>query len=138
LVGFTVTVNPGGALITDLSLSMFGAGFVGTGVVTVAETYCLGDTFSDGCAHGTPGSLLTILDSSTSKLFDHASFAGVTEIDVMKDIELLGGTDGSAALLSGVENQFSETTTTPEPGSLVLFGSGIVCLAGALRRKLSL
>jgi hypothetical protein len=36
-----------------------------------------------------------------------------------------------------VENQFSETTT-PEPGSLVLFGSGIVCLAGALRRKLSL
>jgi hypothetical protein len=138
LVGFTVTVNPGGALITDLSLSMFGAGFVGTGVVSVAETYCLGDTFSDGCAHGTPGSLLTILDSSTSKLFDHASFAGVTEIDVMKDIELLGGTDGSAALLSGVENQFSETSTTPEPGSLVLFGSGIVCLAGALRRKLSL
>jgi hypothetical protein len=81
--------------------------------------------------------LLTLLDSSTSKLFDHVSFAGVTEIDVMKDIELLGGTDGSAALLSGVENQFSETTT-PEPGSLVLFGSGIVCLAGVLRRKLSL
>lgn len=28
------------------------------------------------------------------------------------------------------------TPTTPEPGSLLLFGSGIVGLAGVLRRKL--
>jgi len=136
LIGFTVTVNPGGALITDLSLSMFGAGFLGTGVVSVAEQYCLGDTFADMCAHGTEGSLLTILDSSTSKLTDHVSFAGVSEVDVMKDIELLGGTDGSAALLSGVQNQFSEGTT-PEPSSLLLFGSGALGLAALVRRKLN-
>ena len=30
------------------------------------------------------------------------------------------------------------TSTTPEPGSLILFGSGILGLAGVIRRKLSL
>jgi hypothetical protein len=30
----------------------------------------------------------------------------------------------------------NQQTTTPEPGSLMLFGSGIVGLAGVIRRKL--
>lgn len=34
--------------------------------------------------------------------------------------------------------QLSGSTGTPEPGSLLLFGSGIVGLAGVIRRKLSL
>jgi hypothetical protein len=131
LIEFTVTVNPGGNLINDLSLYMFGAGIIGTGQVSVAETYCAGDTFANLCAHGTEGTLLTILNSSTSRLHDHATFAGVSVVDVVKDVELLGGTNGSAAVASGVMNQFSEV---PEPSSLVLLGSGVGCLAGALRR----
>jgi hypothetical protein len=136
LIGFTASVNQGGNLIKDLSLSMFGAGFVGTGQVSVVETYCAGDTFADGCAHGTDGTLLTILNAGTSKLFASVTFAQpVKVVDVVKDIELLGGSDGSASLLSGVQNQFSEV---PEPGSMVLLGTGALGLAGVLRRKLML
>jgi hypothetical protein len=59
----------------------------------------------------------------------------VKVVDVVKDIELLGGSDGSASLLSGVQNQFSEV---PEPGSMLLMGTGALGLAGVLRRKLML
>jgi len=108
---------------------------LGTGQVSVAETYCAGDTFADLCAHGTEGTLLTILNSSTSILTASATFSPVSVVDVVKDITLLGGSNGSAALVSGVQNQFSEV---PEPGSLVLFGSGIAGLAGVLRRFVKL
>ena len=135
LIGFTVNVNQGGNLITDLSLSMFGAGVIGTGQVSVAETYCLGDTFANLCANGTEGTLLTLLNSSHSILSAHVSFAGVKVVDVFKDIQLIGGTDGDATLLSGVADQFSEV---PEPGSMVLLGTGALGLAGVLRRKLML
>ena len=37
-----VNVNPGGSLITDVSLSIGGVGFMGTGAVIVDETVCLG------------------------------------------------------------------------------------------------
>jgi hypothetical protein len=105
LIGFTVTVNPDGQLIKDLSLYMFGAGFLGTGQVSVSETYCAGDTFANHCANGVEGTLLTILNSGTSKLQDIVNLAKpVTVVDVMKDIQLNGGSDGSASLLSGVEN----------------------------------
>jgi len=134
LIGFTVHVNPGGNLIDDLSLYMFGAGVIGSGQVSVAETYCAGDTFADLCAHGTEGTLLTLLNGSTSILHASVTFNNpVSIVDVEKDIELIGGGNGSATLVSGVENQFSEV---PEPGSLMLLGSGAVGLAGVLRRRL--
>ena len=136
LIGFTVRVNDNSNdLIDDLSLYMFGAGVVGSGQVSVAETYCAGDTFANLCAHGTEGTLLTILNGSTSILHASVSFGPVRVVDVVKDITLLGGANGSAALVSGVQNQFSEV---PEPGSIMLFGSGIGCLAGALRRWVKL
>jgi len=135
LIGFTVKVNQGGNLINDLSLYMFGAGVIGTGQVSVAETYCAGDTFANLCAHGTEGTLLTILNANTSILHASTTFAPVGIVDVVKDIELLGGTNGSAALVSGVQNQFSEV---PEPSSLLLFGSGIAGLAGMVRRRMKL
>jgi hypothetical protein len=136
LLGFTVTVNPGGAPIVDASLAMRDGGFVGIGSVSVAETLCLGDLFSDNCAHGTTKSLFTFLSSAGSQLTDQIDFSGVTEVDVRTDIQLIGGANGTA-VLSGVQNNFSGGTT-PEPSSMVLFGSGILGLAGVVRRKMSI
>jgi len=134
LIGFTVTVGSGSPLINDLTLMMFGAGFTGIGSASVSETYCLGDTFADGCAHGTTGTLFTFLNHTGSKLTDTVNFAGVSEVDVMKDVLLSGG-DGGTAVLSGIENQFSEV---PEPGSLSVLGGGLITMGWLVRRKLSL
>lgn len=135
LIGYTATDN-GGPLIKDLSLLMFGAATLGTAQVAVAETYCAGDTFANLCANGTEGTLLTILNSNTSILSASVNFDNpVSVVDVYANVEMLGGSDNSVALLGGVQNQFSEV---PEPGSLVLFGSGIAGLAGVLRRYVKL
>lgn len=133
LIGFTITAN--GNLIDDLSLFMFGGAVAGNGLVTVSETYCAGDTFANGCANGITGTLSTYLSSGLSKLIDHVTFNPVQVVDVKKGIELLGGGNGSFAVLSGVQNQFSEV---PEPGSLVMLGTGIVGVAGMMRRWVKL
>ena len=131
--GFTVLVNLGGHPIDDITLLQLGTGFTGTGAASIAETVCLGDTFADGCLHGTIASLSTVDNSSLVKLSDHITFAPVLEVDVVKDLELFGGPNGSA-FVSGVENQFSEVVT-PEPSTLLMLGTGIVGLGGILRRK---
>ena len=134
LLGYTVTAH--GALITDASLTMFGAGFLGDGSVTIFEDLCSDDFWSNGCAHGTIFHLSTCLNSLCDQITDHIDFPGEQFIDVRKDIELNGGTSGSA-FLSGVQQLYSEGTT-PEPGSIVLFGSAVLGLAGLLRRKRSM
>ena len=130
---FQVNVNPGGSPITDVSLSIGGFGQTGTGSVTVDETVCLGAVFPS-CHGGTVKTLEVYDNSSGFKSYDEITFAGVTEVDVEKDVLIDAGTNGSATL-SLVTNQFSETT--PEPGSILLFGSGALALAGVLRRKLN-
>jgi hypothetical protein len=135
LFGFTVMTN--GAPITDASLTMFGAQVFGDGSVTIGEDLCSDDLWSDGCAHGTILHLSTCLSDviSCNKITDHIDFTGEQFIDVRKDIELNGGANG-AAFLSDVEEHFSQGTV-PEPSSILLFGSGILGLAGVMRRKLN-
>jgi hypothetical protein len=135
LFQFTVNVNPGGAKITDLSLSIGGVGFMGTGQVVVDETVCLGATFPS-CTGGTVDYLRVARDSNENIIYDQINFAGVSEVDVEKDVLINSGTNGSASL-SLVTNQFSEQSPVPEPASILLFGSGALALAGVLRRKLN-
>jgi len=133
LFQFTVNVNPNGAPITDLSLSIAGVGFQGTGAVIVDETACLGAMLPT-CTGGTLITLQVFDDSSGALLSDTVSFAGVTEIDIAKDVEIQAGTNGEASL-SVVTDQFSEGSPIPEPGTLSMFGAGVLALAGFARRK---
>ncbi len=132
-IQYSVNVNPGGSPITDFSLSIGGVGWTGTGAVIVDETVCLG-AMLPSCSGGQEATLSVFDSSGGTKLFDSMTFAGVTEVDVQKDIQVEAGTNGSASL-SLVTNQFSEI---PEPASIMLFGFGVLGLAGVLRRKLSL
>jgi hypothetical protein len=59
----------------------------------------------------------------------------VTVVDVIKDLDLTGGTKGTA-VVTAVENQFSEATV-PESGTLALVGIGAICLGRFLRQRLS-
>lgn len=130
-IQYSVHVNPGGLPITDVSLSIGGIAWTGTGAVVVDETVCLG-AMLPSCSGGEEATLSVFDSSGGVKLFDSMTFSGVTEVDVQKDIEIEAGTNGSASL-SLVTNQFSEV---PEPASLMLFGSGVLALAGVLRRNL--
>lgn len=135
LIQYSATVNPGGTPITDLSLSIAGVDWTGTGAISVAETVCLG-AMLPSCSGGTIRTLSVFDSAGGTQLFDSITFSGVTFVDVAKDIQIEAGTSGMASV-SLVTNQFSEQPT-PEPGSIMLFGSGVLGLAAVLRRKLSL
>jgi PEP-CTERM motif len=131
LLQYAVNVNPGGSLIKDVSLSIGGVAWAGTGDVTVNETVCLG-AMLPACSGGQVKTLSVFDSSSGSQLFDSITFPAVSEVDVEKDISIQAGTNGKASL-SLVTNQFSEV---PEPGSIMLLGSGVLGLAGVLRRRM--
>jgi hypothetical protein len=102
----------------------------------VDETACLGAMLPT-CTGGTIIQLRVCDSSSCNTLSDTVNFAGVSEVDVEKDITVQAGTNGDASL-SIVGNQFSEGATTPEPGTLSMLGVGVLTLGGLMRRKLNL
>jgi hypothetical protein len=123
--------------ITDLTLSIGGASFIGTGEVIVAETACLGALLPT-CSGGQLITLTVFDDAAGTQLVDTANFAGVTEISVSKDLTVAAGTNGEATV-SVLTDQFSEgSSSVPEPGTLGLLGVGGVALFGFARRKLNL
>jgi len=134
LFQFTVNSN---TPITDLTLAIGGASFIGTGEVIVAETACLG-ALLPSCTGGQLITLTVFDDSAGQQLVDTATFAGVNEISVSKDLTVAAGTNGEATV-SVLTDQFSEGTgTVPEPGTLGMFGLGGAALFGFVRRKLNL
>ena len=112
-IDYTVTAAPG-TVITDAYLAITGSA-TGNAFATVGESLY---------NHAT-GLLIGTLSADTpGSTTDSISFAGVTSIDVVKDINLNGGTiDGSHVSVSVITQGFS--TMVPEPASMALLGIGM-------------
>jgi hypothetical protein len=121
VIGYSVTCQ--GCNLTDWLLSMV-AGATGTGSASVVEVATNGQ------------SLFTFVGGGTNILSDSGTFTAGPTTGVTKDIGVSGGTAG-AAHLSVVDNLWS-TSAVPEPGTLAMFGSGIIGIAVILRRKINL
>ncbi len=121
-------------LLTTLSLSFNGT-FTGSGIANVSENYCPGGMVvppGAGCPSGLSNFFVQTSQALT-RLENSVTFAGVNSLTVSKDIQVNGGTSGSATI-SSVTNQFQQASPVPEPSAFLLMGSGFVGLA-LLRRR---
>lgn len=119
-------------LTTNANSSGITTGNLGMVVVSLPS---LG-TCTVGCAFS--GGTITITNSSSATLFS-GTFSGTATVVggivqvtyALNGVPVIGGFQISAAgIVSG------DTIVTPEPGTLGLLGTGLVGLAGIVRRKL--
>jgi hypothetical protein len=123
--------------MTELTLAIGGASFIGTGEIIVAETACLGALLPT-CTGGQLITLTVFDDAAGSQLVDTAKFAGVNEISVEEDLAAAAGINGEATVSSLLNNVSEGSSPTPEPGTLGMLSLGGVVLFGFARRKLNL
>jgi len=125
-----VITGPG---IDDLELAFNGT-YLGTGTAEVSEDYCLNAATVMGCSAANSGAITVV---NPPGVFDNTvTFAApVSEVAVSKDIQVNTGSGAnSEASISQVSNQYSQV---PEPGSLIMLGSGLIGLVGLRRSKLA-
>ncbi len=116
-------------LLSGLSLSFNGT-FTGPGIAGVSELYCPGGTAvppAAGCTGGL-SDLFVQASGAITLLQTSATFADVNSLTVSKDIQVNGGTSGSATI-SSVTNQFQQASPVPEPSAFLLMGFGFAGLA---------
>jgi len=131
-LSFTVTVDPGGAPINDVSLGFVGGVYPSSNpeaAATIVENVwtknpILGGSYLGSIVVGATGYSYTPAGSLT--------FAPRQSIFVTKDISVNGDNmAGGTAFISEITQQFSEV---PVPPSLLLFSPGLLGLVGLRKR----
>ena len=151
--------SPNGTLLKTITLSLCTSFCDGLTFFKQGGVGFLMSNRVDGCCNGTPvqydvydtngnvvtTDLITNPLASTGVAWDGTHFftsnilnGSVSEWSMsgafMQTLPVTGGS--RSPLIEGMSFNFAQTVGTPEPGTLVMFGTGIVGLAGFLRRKL--
>jgi hypothetical protein len=156
-ITFWAWVEPGD-VVTSTEVQLGSNGYFSNnlfdGTVSLTQSNCFTNNFGfDVCAeHGTfadtdlgPGNYTLTLQNATTEdgnplYWDENSGVGCTSPGCPSSAQenTLGSIPSEAFTLSGsgTTTSTSGSGTTPEPSSIMLFGSGILGLAGLLRRKL--
>lgn len=130
---FTLPTNS----VTDLSADWTFQDFLGGGNTEDWFVYVNGVAVAQAILPdcGFCGSYFTVTGSVS--FADIAPVAGGYQIELVLQNTVPGG-GGSVAWTDGGVTGLSYASSTPEPGSIMLLGSGVLGLAGVIRRKLML
>ena len=133
-IDYTVT-SPQATIISD-HMEMTGFALV-AGTVSATETFCKDHSYS-GCPTGQSDTISTydIPSIPMTLKIANATFSAVSILGIDKDINVNGGSGGYATM-SGLLETVDQTTTTPEPTTLLSLGSGLMLLCWFGRRKIA-
>lgn len=148
------SMSGGGSINGDLGTVAFATGALSSGSLQMGGTLAAGGWFTitgngtNGVGNGTLFSgtfsgpvtwTLTTLANGTHNytltgvLIGSGSFSGVNGVTVQLTINTGKGFFSGSTMISGGDTTI--TSSVPEPSTLALLGTGVLALAGGLRRK---